>query len=244
MAGQRYFPDGKKKAFTMSYDDGVLQDKRLLQIMNAYGIKGTFNLNSGFLNRKKHAVIDGFDTDISTVSAEEMRMIYQGHEIAAHGKFHKNLVELSPVEIATEVTSDRKKLEELVGSSVNGFAYPYGTYDDNVKVTLEECGIAYARTVCNTRRFDIPTEFLEWNPTCHHNDEALFDIAKKFCSQSFVSEGLKLFYLWGHSYEFDQRNNWNRIEQLLEYISRYQEDIWFATNGEIYDLVTGMKIVE
>ena len=40
------FPEGKSKAFTMSYDDGVVQDKRLIELMKANGIKGTFNLNS------------------------------------------------------------------------------------------------------------------------------------------------------------------------------------------------------
>ena len=33
------FPGGKAKALTMSYDDGKLQDKRLIGIFNKYGIK-------------------------------------------------------------------------------------------------------------------------------------------------------------------------------------------------------------
>lgn len=41
------FPDGKKKALTLSYDDGVEQDRRLVEILNRYGIKATFNINSG-----------------------------------------------------------------------------------------------------------------------------------------------------------------------------------------------------
>ncbi len=41
------FPGGRKKALTLSYDDGVEQDRRLMQIMDAHGLKGTFNLNSG-----------------------------------------------------------------------------------------------------------------------------------------------------------------------------------------------------
>ena len=41
------FPGGRKKALTLSYDDGVEQDIRLIQIMKEYGLKGTFNLNSG-----------------------------------------------------------------------------------------------------------------------------------------------------------------------------------------------------
>ena len=40
------FPGGKFKALTMSYDDGYMEDIRLIEIFNQYGIKGTFNLNS------------------------------------------------------------------------------------------------------------------------------------------------------------------------------------------------------
>ena len=41
------FPGGLAKALTFSYDDGVEQDIRLVEILDKYGMKGTFNLNSG-----------------------------------------------------------------------------------------------------------------------------------------------------------------------------------------------------
>ena len=40
------FPEGRKRALTMSYDDGADSDERLVEIFNRYGIKGTFHLNS------------------------------------------------------------------------------------------------------------------------------------------------------------------------------------------------------
>ena len=45
-----------------------------------------------------------------------------------------------------------------------------------------------------------------------------------------------LFYLWGHSFEFDRNNNWDVIEEFAEFVGN-REDIWYATNGEIYDYV-------
>ena len=54
------FPGGKQKAFTMSYDDGVTQDERLIAYMNQYGIKGTFNLNAGLMGDNDRIVRDGF----------------------------------------------------------------------------------------------------------------------------------------------------------------------------------------
>ena len=37
--------NGMKKALTFSYDDGVTQDIRLIEIFNKYNLKATFNLN-------------------------------------------------------------------------------------------------------------------------------------------------------------------------------------------------------
>lgn len=41
------FPEGKLKALTLSYDDGVEQDEHLIGILRAHGMRGTFNLNAG-----------------------------------------------------------------------------------------------------------------------------------------------------------------------------------------------------
>jgi len=46
------FPGFRDKAVTLSYDDGVRQDKRLISIMQKYGLKGTFNINSGQFSDK------------------------------------------------------------------------------------------------------------------------------------------------------------------------------------------------
>ena len=43
------FPEGRLKAVTFSYDDGVRQDERLIEIFDKYGVKGTFNINSGIM---------------------------------------------------------------------------------------------------------------------------------------------------------------------------------------------------
>ena len=46
----------------------------------------------------------------------------------------------------------------------------------------------------------------------------------------------QLFYLWGHSYEFDNNNNWCLIENFAEKMGG-RDDIWYATNIEIYNYV-------
>lgn len=55
------FPGGRKKAFTLSSDDGVTQDTRLTELMRKYGIKGTFHLNSGLMGDRDWLIQPGID---------------------------------------------------------------------------------------------------------------------------------------------------------------------------------------
>lgn len=238
---QLVFPEGKRKAFTLSYDDGVKQDERLLLLMNQHGIKGTFNLNSALLGRKEHAMIESFDTDITKFEEHDIAQVYQGQEIAAHALTHMKLTDVSTATATYEIINDRSNLEIITGELIQGFAYPFGSYDEKVIEALKNCGIEYARTVERTGRFRLPKDFLKWHPTCHHNDSDLMELLKQFTLQEGLFGEPQLFYLWGHSYEFDQRNNWNVIEQAFAYLEPYKNNIWMATNGQICNYVTQFK---
>jgi hypothetical protein len=126
-------------------------------------------------------------------------------------------------------------LEQEYDMMVRGMAYPYGTYSDQVVEILEKCGIVYSRTVEATRKFTIPRDWLRLPSTCHHNDPQLMELAHTFAESQFNREPA-LFYLWGHSYEFEADSNWHVIEEFAEYIGG-REDVWYATNGEIYNYV-------
>lgn len=227
------FPGGKSKAFTMSYDDGVEQDIRLIELMQKQGVKGTFNLNS-----------DCFAAPGTTYPAgqvhrrmtqEQCLALYQreGVEVAGHATGHGFLQLLPQPAAILQIVEDRKNLERLTGKIVRGFAYPYGTFNDTVVESLRACGVAYARTTLSTHKFDMPTDWLRLNPTCHHNDERLFELTDQFLNESPRREPW-LFYLWGHAYEFEGRDNWNLIEEFLPRIGGH-EDVWYATNIEIYE---------
>ena len=226
------WPEGKERALTLSYDDGVQQDRRLVALLRKYGVKATFNLNSGRLGRTERSRIFGPELDISTVLAEEVPSLYEGFEVATHGRTHSGLTHLGALACA-EVLEDRIALEKLVPYLVRGHAYPYGSFDDTVKTALRAAGIRYARAIRSTHSFDLPKDYLEWNPTCHHTEPELMPLIRDFCEATrFIREPL-LFYLWGHSYEFDQFDNWEVMEQFLQYVSVRREQIWFAANGEI-----------
>ncbi len=226
---QLRYKNGVSKALTLSYDDGQIHDIRLIEIMNRYGIKGTFNLNSGLFFKDGK----GFRGE---KSLEETKEIYKGHEIAVHGLTHPFLSELSEQEILLETWEDRKNLEKVFGGIVRGMAYPFGCYNDKTVAVLKTAGIAYSRLAVSTKRFDVPQDWLRMPGTCHHNDPALMDLAKSFIEENGRWGRPTLFYLWGHSYEFAGDDNWNVIEDFCRYTGG-RDDVWYATNIEIYDYV-------
>ena len=236
------FPGFKDKAVTLSYDDGVAQDKRLISIMSKYGLKGTFNINSGMFGRESTGTS-------GRMTAEEAVRLYteSGNEVAVHGYKHISLADVDSAVALNDIIEDRKNLETLFGRVIKGMAYANGSYNDRVVEQLRMCGIHYSRTTVSTGDFKLPSDWLRLPATCHHNDPRLMELAKKFTEfdvgKYFWRNYPRMFYLWGHSYEFDNDDNWNVIEEFAEYIGG-RDDIWYATNGEIYDYIQSYERLE
>jgi hypothetical protein len=143
--------------------------------------------------------------------------------------------------MAYDIIRDRERLEELFGGIIRGAAYPYGTHSDETAAVLDTCGIAYCRTTGATGKFDLPKEWLKLPSTCHHNDPRLVELTKKFVSGAPAkNRDPWLFYLWGHSYEFESNNNWEVIERFCEEIGN-RDDIWYASNIAIYDYIAAYR---
>lgn len=219
------FPGGRKKALTLSYDDGCRQDRRLIEIMQKHGLKGTFNIRSG-----------GY-----ALRRDELTAMYAGSgmEVAVHGQNHLNLTQLPEHLCFAEVWKDRENLEEWFQGIIRGMAYPYGAHNDQVVECVKKAGIVYSRATGATGGFGLPKDWMRMQATCHHNDQRLPELAQRFV-EGDVAGNPWLFYLWGHSREFDQDNNWNVIEEFAEYVGD-REEIWYATNIEIYDYVKAFE---
>ena len=220
------FPDFKKKAVTLSYDDGVIQDRQVVRLLNEHGMKGSFNLNSSSL----------LDPDTVTgsrprLTAEEAILLYDGHEIAVHSLTHPFLTQLPANRATWEVLKDRQNLETLFHRIVRGMAYPMGHFDDALVRILENCGIVYARTTVSSRGFDLPSDWLRLQPTCHHDDPELPSLCEQFLALDYPYDS-KLFCLWGHGYEFDENDNWDVLERFLDRMGG-RNDIWYATGIDI-----------
>lgn len=228
------FPGGKKKAFTLSSDDGVTQDERLIALMKKYGIRGTFNLNSGLMGDRDWLVQPGINVSHYKFPKEDIPRIYGDMEIAVHTLTHPDLARIPSPTVTSEISEDKKNLEELARRPVRGMAYPFGTYNRQVLQSAQHCGILYGRTVQDTCRFDMPESFLTWHPTCRYCDHKRFALGREFSKPIADREYRSpvLFYVWGHSYELDAYGDWADLEEFFKEIGMHPE-IWYATNMEI-----------
>lgn len=232
------FPGGRAKAFTLSYDDGVEQDVQLMSIFDKYGLKCTFNINSGSYAAEGTVFAPGNVHRHLTEAATLATYKDTPHEVAIHTYNHPHLECLSSAEVVYQVMRDRDNLENMFGRPIRGMAYPYGTFNDTVVEALRACGVVYSRTTVSTESFDIPKDWLRLPATCHHQNPRLMELGEKFVDMKLgdSTHPPKLFYLWGHSYEFEQRDNWELIENFCAFISG-REDIWYATNMEIFEYI-------
>ena len=238
------YPGGKAKAVTFSYDDGVPEDKRLAEIFDKYGLKATFNHNCEYMR----------DTNFTK---EEVKKYFlsKGHEIAVHGANHRANGNLRPIEGIKDVLDCRIELEEKCDSIIRGMAYPdtgitqmgnFGNFE-SIKQYLKELDIAYSRTLGgDNNSFMLPNDFYAWMPSCHHDNAKIMEYIDEFLNLDISTKTYharrvpRLLYIWGHSFEFEQKNNWEHIEEICSKLAN-NDEIWYATNIEICDYVEAYK---
>jgi peptidoglycan-N-acetylglucosamine deacetylase len=223
------WPSGKEGAFTTSWDDGEVHDRRLVKILDQHGIKGTWNLNSGLLFQEHQG-------DAYRLNTSEIRQLFQNHEVACHTLTHPFLDKQPEAVVLHEILEDRRILEDIMGYPIKGVAIPFGSYDQRILRLIEQCGIVYSRTTNSHFSFKLPSNFLEWHPTCHPKVN-LIETWKRFLSDDSPD---KLFSIWGHSHEFERDDEWKMIESFFEKGSRIAK-IWYATNIEIYEYVNAWR---
>lgn len=225
----------KNKYLTFSYDDGVTQDKRLVKLFNKYHMKCTFNLNSELLGKPGYLRREDMWIGHNKVEPREVAELYKGHEIASHTLTHPHLPELWDEEVIRQVEEDRKNLQKLVGYDIVGLAYPGGgpTHNDHVvDLIRKNTGIRYARTTKSNFSFDVQQDLLRFEPTVNNQKEPeqMMELGEKFIKME-TTDKPQIFYIWGHSYEFDYYDTWSQFEEFLKMMSD-REDIIYATNRE------------
>lgn len=230
---------GKNKAITFSYDDGVIQDKRLIPLLDKYGLKATFNLNSELFGMTHINHNNGKPYEHIKIQPNEVRELYERHEVAVHTLTHPRLTELSDEEVVRQVEQDRTNLSQLVGYEVIGMAYPCGGINHDArteKLIRQHTGIQYCRTITSTYSFAPQKNLYQFHPTVHHLDAdgKTYDICERFLASSSTQP--QLLYIWGHSYEMDFGDRWNEIEALFALLGK-RPDVFYGTNKEIFGLI-------
>lgn len=231
------FPGFKMKAVTLNYDDGTVFDKKLIEIMTQYGLKGTFNLNSGNFGKGR------------VMPVEDALALYEqnGMEVACHGLKHWALTELNNTQAVKELLDDRINMEKLFGHLVPGLAYANGRINAEKAAIVKELGFHYSRTTVSTEKFDLPSDWIQMPATCKHTNPRLMELCDTFLAPKdegrIWSRKAQWFLLWGHSYEFNDDDNWNVIEDFAKKMGN-RDDVWYATTGEVYDYVRAYHSLE
>lgn len=232
------WPGFREKAVTFSWDDGMRNDRRLVALLSAHGLRGTFNLNSGKL------AADGAAPDAWNVRASEAAALYAGHEIAVHGLRHESWNATLPAVAALDIARDRLALEALAGVPVEGSAYPCGAHSKGpaADAALRASGIVHARVVDRRADFAVPEDFLDWHPTTHHRAEDAEALADRFLASPPDAAAAEpaLLYVWGHSFEFGSEEDWSRFEALCAKFDG-RDGVWRATNLEICRYVLAFR---
>lgn len=235
------FPKGKSKALILSYDDGCVQDRQLVKLMNKYDLIGTFHLNANKLGTANYLVKD------------EIQKLFKGHEVSVHTFNHPGLTKLSIEEIQYEIVEDRKELERLVTYPVRGMAYPFGNHNDTVIEVISKLGIEYARTVNDTYGFEIPENFLKWHPTMHQFSKAYWkandplqdsieiNLFYKTIDSFLQTKDLAVLDIWGHSWEMGSNaKKWTETERFFQVLS-HQSDVYYCKQIDLVDYIHAFR---
>ena len=231
----KLFPGGKAKAFNISYDDGVVQDIRFVELLNHYGLKGTFNLNYGLMRRNftwQHEC----GMTVRRIPEEQVVSVYDGHEIASHSYSHPYFDNAPEDEILGELGADKFFLEKLFGREVAGYATPFYYYSDLMANCVRHCGFEYARISEESNDYSIPEDFFRWRGSKFHWDQDLMDFVQGFLD---TGEELALCQLVGHSYDLDVMDLWDTMEELCRRVSE-NNFVWAAAHIDILRYLRNM----
>ncbi len=228
---------------TTSWDDGSILDLKLGELLTKYGIKGTFYIPCS-------------SKRITPMQKVDLTALAAGHEIGAHTVSHAHLTLIRPSEAKTEIEGSKIYLEDITGKKIKMFCYPFGEFNGDIKQIVKAAGFIGARTVKfnGLKNIPDPYEFGITTAASNHQSDESGEIARysqavsikslsdweikaKVLFDLAIAEG-GIWHLWGHSWEIDDHNDWDKLERVLNYIS-HRPGVIYASNGETIDTVYG-----
>ena len=207
-----------RKIFIFSFDDGTVWDGRFVELLNKYGMKATFNLNSG-LEDFVWYFEDRFP--VRRQKLAETAQQYRGHEVASHSLHHHWLNTLTPPQLSREVGEDCAALKALFGLEDIGFGVPFTACGEREIRILRK----YVRYI---RLSELSDSFAPPADPYHLPIHALYnqpDVRARIAQFAESDLPVSLFVLAGHSYEFEVLDQWDYMEDLLRYIRSFDFEI-------------------
>ncbi len=201
------------KIFIISFDDGCIWDGRLVELLNKYGMKGTFNLNSGLEDFVWE--LDGFPVYRQKLS--EVVNVYKGHEVASHTLHHPWLDSLPTSVLEQEVYEDCKVIKELFGLDEIGFAVPFTACGER-EIEVIKKYLRYIRLSEESDSFELPKDAYHIPVHAMYNQEDIRERIAAFAENTLTDS---VFVMAGHSYELEAYDQWDYMDDLLGYIKSF-----------------------
>lgn len=236
---QRCYPGGKRKAFNITYDDGVEQDVRFVALLNKYRLKGTFNLNFQLM-QEQFSWTHEKGMVVRRLSLEAARHLYNGHEIASHTLTHPYMQSLTDEELYRQIGDDKRRLEEFFGREVAGFGVPFDYYDERIAHCVEACGFEYGRTSEETRSYRPWESPYYWRTGIFHLSSELDSFVDGFFETKVE---LALCQIVGHSYDLDAEHMWSKMEDIFCRVAA-DESVLPMTHLELVRYLAAMSRAE
>lgn len=204
------------------WDDGVLDDIGVIEILRRHGARGSFNLNLGLHRPERFMGWKFRDTkEVWKLSLGELQSVYQGFTIANHTLTHPHLAKIPLDEATRNIREGRERLEQMFGCAVTGFAYPFGDHNEAVRDAVRATGHLYARTTGNVDNVFPPQDPMAFHANCHF---LAGDFWTKY--EAARTRGDAVFYFWGHSYELVTREQWQDFDAKIARISADPQASW------------------
>ncbi|MEW6145843.1 MAG: polysaccharide deacetylase family protein [Thermodesulfobacteriota bacterium] len=137
------------KPVIITFDDG-LQDAidNAVPILESTGFTAVFYIPTDYAGRKSSWMIPEVNVEFQIIDWATVTMLdSMGFEVASHSMSHPRLSKISSNDCFGELSGSRRKLEEILGHEVRHIAYPYGDYNESVKILASEAGYY---TACTT----------------------------------------------------------------------------------------------
>lgn len=200
------------KYFILSIDDGTIYDHKVIEILNRYNIKGTFNLNSGL----EDFLWFNEGRPVQRLKLLENIDLYKNHEVASHSLTHPHLTGCNDDHVGYEVGVDKENLERIFGYPISSFAFPFEDFDERTINRIKMIdGFKAIRVSEIDTSFRFPIDPFHIKITSLD----IVDALNKF--DEFINDdNAELFVFVSHGYDFEFNNTYDALEKLCKKVSQ------------------------